>query len=922
MSSTGQLENSRVRSPSIVPETCSLVSCRQTRVMLGSSRDDLKAHRSTLGDLGGDLATPPPVREHDVRDGGGSPEWLRGSRFWLLQSIDDEGEGGEEELSSVVEDCDMPIRYLCRTPSPASGRDIDEDSRELARRTLKRIKRQDAQREATKAAMALEFSEGESSSAGGMNNANQYQHWAGNHHRNSGYNSGNNLGYGGNQQRWHADRGFQYRARDNGASMQPRSGIDSELLHQTVQAVVAAVTAATKVSEQSAPSAVANAASLTGGTDQHAMTSVAAPNAVPQPTQGVQANQGAGAKGKDNEGQGPQKKKKEEKSGCFRCKQPGHHIDDCPTPFCDLCESVHHATPACHLHQAPKPNAILHGYANEALMFFELSCGAFKAKVENPKLAKVTVEGDAMTIPELIDQLKKIVPSDKFHWEVFHFKENIYRVKLPSKQEVQRLKNLGSYICNDREAILFFDIWSSLEEPMYTLPEVWVRVSGLPTDIRSDYLSLWGVGTLFGKTLDVDMAYTRNNKVLRTKIGCLDRTLIPKDTDMFIRRGFFKLHFEVEEANGSQEVNMVEENNGNDGSDDAHDGEHNKERGNAMDMDPKGPDEGNNSNNGGQDGAMINNGIQGMQLAQPLEAIKIGSIKVPLSPTGTPLSVQNLGHKMQFSNTLSHVKIQMLNDKTGVDSHADCAPGVSTLGLPQVGINASGLLPQSCRQTALPQSDEQQEQLASSSELPTDSSVGSSGQQRARDGSQLVGEPADATREGTVHPAAKAGSGAAAGAEVSVHAMGFSTQKIRLQDKDASGLTPLSATHAQQQHGAGEMCRPGLSAPNQTMLNAHAASWPQKIQPPMGGGAATGQAARANHWLKDGQSLGPDAATIGGSYVHAMGVAHGIEQASNFPFNCFNSEVISELDDFARLLNWDERRGPDVCECSDFKISR
>jgi hypothetical protein len=81
-------------------------------------------------------------------------------------------------------------------------------------------------------------------------------------------------------------------------------------------------------------------------------------------------------------------------------------------------------------------------------MFFELPCGAFKAKVENQKLAKVNVDGDAMTIPELIDQLKKIVPSDKFNWEVFHFKENIY--KLPSKQEVQRLKFLGTYIFNDR----------------------------------------------------------------------------------------------------------------------------------------------------------------------------------------------------------------------------------------------------------------------------------------------------------------------------------------------------------------------------------------------------------------------------------------------------------------------------------------
>jgi hypothetical protein len=52
----------------------------------------------------------------------------------------------------------------------------------------------------------------------------------------------------------------------------------------------------------------------------------------------------------------------------------------------------------------------------------------------------------------------------------------------------------------------------------------------------------------------------------------------------------------VEEANGSQEVDMAEMNNGNDGNEDAHNGENNKEGGNAMDMDPKGPDEGNNSN--------------------------------------------------------------------------------------------------------------------------------------------------------------------------------------------------------------------------------------------------------------------------------------------------------------------------------------
>jgi hypothetical protein len=45
----------------------------------------------------------------------------------------------------------------------------------------------------------------------------------------------------------------------------------------------------------------------------------------------------------------------------------------------------------------------------------------------------------------------------------------------------------------------------------------------------------------------------------------LDRNLIPADSDVFIRRGLYKLHFEVETGHIAQEVNMVEANNDKDG---------------------------------------------------------------------------------------------------------------------------------------------------------------------------------------------------------------------------------------------------------------------------------------------------------------------------------------------------------------------
>jgi hypothetical protein len=184
-----------------------------------------------------------------------------------------------------------------------------------------------------------------------------------------------------------------------------------------------------------------------------------------------------------------------------------------------------------------------------------------------------------------------------------------------------------------------------VEEPLYILPEVWVQVSGLPSDMRSDYLSPWGVGTLFGKTLDVDMAYTRKNKVLRTNIGCLDRNLIHADSDVFIRRGFFKLHFEVEVAQGSQEVNMVDAINGND---DANHEEKKNGGGHTMDLDQKGNDGDATSNNNDQDASNVNNGVEGMQeQLHNLDAIQIGTMHVKIAPKGTPSHESNLS-KMSY----------------------------------------------------------------------------------------------------------------------------------------------------------------------------------------------------------------------------------------------------------------------------------
>lgn len=87
-----------------------------------------------------------------------------------------------------------------------------------------------------------------------------------------------------------------------------------------------------------------------------------------------------------------------------------------------MCESPNHISNACPLLQAPKPSVTMYGYAIEQLMFFEVPTGgANKPKVDNVKLVKVTVEGEPMTILEIAECLRRIVPVENFQWEIYNF---------------------------------------------------------------------------------------------------------------------------------------------------------------------------------------------------------------------------------------------------------------------------------------------------------------------------------------------------------------------------------------------------------------------------------------------------------------------------------------------------------------------
>ena len=236
------------------------------------------------------------------------------------------------------------------------------------------------------------------------------------------------------------------------------------------------------------------------------------------------------------------KAKTSDKNKCFRCGVAGLLSADCSIEICDICEGPTQGDSECPLLSAPKPKLRLFGYAHEELILFQLACTeSYKPRLMNLCEASLAVTRGEMLIPQVVRQLQRLVPTENLHWEVSQMGHNIFKVQFPSRAELDRLKIFGTCRVSNSSCEITVDDWSKSIEPVDTPPEIWVRVSGITEEHIGDFLAMWSVGDMFGKTLRVDMAYTRRHKVLRILIGCLNHTKIPQYFPILIEGEIFEL---------------------------------------------------------------------------------------------------------------------------------------------------------------------------------------------------------------------------------------------------------------------------------------------------------------------------------------------------------------------------------------------
>jgi hypothetical protein len=215
---------------------------------------------------------------------------------------------------------------------------------------------------------------------------------------------------------------------------------------------------------------------------------------------------------------------------------------------CSICSGDHFTSSCPQLH-GHKPAATFCGLAGDGLGFFHIPADGTTPAVMSEResaTALITVTRGVVP-PELLkSELTRILPVE-WEWEIQEHGDKAYVVPFPCKIELDRMVAIGTVTAKRNEGALPFEEFNSEIKPLRKLQQVWVRVFGVPLEIRS-FLPLWAVGTILGATQKVDIGYLRRTGVVRLLVAVLDVGAVPKDADVVVNRSTYRIFFKVDEV--------------------------------------------------------------------------------------------------------------------------------------------------------------------------------------------------------------------------------------------------------------------------------------------------------------------------------------------------------------------------------------
>ncbi|KAM0884242.1 hypothetical protein ACQ4PT_031104 [Festuca glaucescens] len=304
--------------------------------------------------------------------------------------------------------------------------------------------------------------------------------------------------------------------------------------------------------------------------------------------------------------------------------------DICDALLCLYCEKTTHKSKDCHLLTMPKPVAVTYGVCRNELIFHEiLMSSEVTFRHDSGKVGKISVDGDSLTPQDIVNELEWIILGEH-QWDLRPTDDGVFKDIFPSNADLDRMTKIINVPIQGTGMYLHFEEWFAAEIDKFHLTEVWVRVHGCCYKERCDYLSLFGVGSLIGKALEVDMEFTRSHSVVHMRVEVTRKENIPPTTVDHVYDGEgYDLIFKVEGAQVAEKVDIIMDDANHDNDSKKSQSKKGEQKGSDL---AKGSERTNNSNS---TNLVLPNTGNVKQTVQYMHAIMIGSLPLATHSSDT-----------------------------------------------------------------------------------------------------------------------------------------------------------------------------------------------------------------------------------------------------------------------------------------------